>query len=104
MFTVSKMDCAAEENLVRMRLEDLNLTKSLEFNLGKREVVVYHEGTVHDIEATLASLDLDARHIETSLRNKDFSRTSTQRRILWIVLLTRLSQLDAFDKPNPLIS
>jgi Co/Zn/Cd efflux system component len=87
VFKVSRMDCAAEENLVRMRLEDLNFAKSLEFNLGKREVVVYLDGTVHDIEAALALLDLDALHIETSLQDKDFSSASTQRRILWIVLL-----------------
>lgn len=81
------MDCAAEENLVRMRLGDLISVKSLEFNLRKREVVVYHDGIAHDIEATLAPLDLDVRHTETSVQYGGFSSTSTQRRILWAVLL-----------------
>lgn len=81
------MDCAAEESLVRMRLEDVASVKSMEFDLANREVAIFHDGVVADIEVALAPLDLDALHIETSLDDGKSSDPSAQRRILWSVLL-----------------
>jgi len=81
------MDCAAEENLVRMRLQDLAAVKSMAFDLSKREVAIFHDGVLEDIETALAPLDLDASHVETTLEDGDFADPSAQRRILWSVLL-----------------
>ena len=81
------MDCAAEESLVRMRLEDLASVKSMEFDLANREVAIFHDGVIDDIETALAPLDLDALHIGTSLEDGKSSDPSAQQRILWSVLL-----------------
>ena len=59
------MDCAAEESLVRMRLGELNGVKSLEFNLPAKQLVVYHEAAVQEVEAALASLELGVSHCGT---------------------------------------
>lgn len=70
-----------------MRLEDLASVRSMEFDLPNREVAIFHEGVLDEIESALAPLDLDAIHIETSLEDREFSNASAQRRILWSVLL-----------------
>ena len=87
LFKVSRMDCAAEQSLVRMRLEDLASVRSMEFDLSNREVAIFHDGNLDEIESALAPLDLGALHIETSLGDGKLSDTSAQRRILWSVLL-----------------
>ena len=45
LFQVPRMDCAAEENLVRMQLDGMAAVKSLDFDLSARKVAVYHEGS-----------------------------------------------------------
>ena len=65
LFNIPGMDCAAEENLVRMRLGDMGRVKTLEFDLPAKEVTVYHDAAVHEIEAALASLDLGASHLRS---------------------------------------
>ncbi len=87
LFKVSGMDCAAEENLVRLRLQDLESVKSLEFDLSNRLVTVFHDGQVNDIEAALSSLDLGSHHVRTSTEEQLTSEVSNQRGILWAVLL-----------------
>jgi Co/Zn/Cd efflux system component len=59
----------------------------MDFDLAKREVAIFHDGVLDDIEAALAPLDLDALHIETSPEVGHFSDPSAQSRILWSVLL-----------------
>ena len=70
-----------------MRLEDLASVQSMEFDLPNREVAIFHDGVVEEIQSALASLNLDALHIETSLKDGTVSDASVQRRILWSVLL-----------------
>ena len=81
------MDCAAEENLVRMRLGEIGGVESLEFDLRSKEVTVYHDGAAHEIEAALVSLDLGASHIGTETVEEAISDAGMQRRLLWAVLL-----------------
>lgn len=42
VFSVPKMDCPSEENLIRMSLDGLTGIKSLQFDLAKREVTIVH--------------------------------------------------------------
>ena len=81
------MDCGAEENLIRMRLGDIGSVQALEFDLAARLLTVYHDGPVDAIQAALDSLDLDALHMQTSFQDAAFSNASTQRKILWTVLV-----------------
>ena len=84
------MDCAAEESLVRMRLGELNGVKSLEFNLPAKQLVVYHEAAVQEVEAALASLELGVSRCGTETVEAATTNEGIQRRLLWTVLLINL--------------
>ena len=46
-FSIQKMDCAAEEQLVRMQLGEFSQVISLQFDIPTRRLDVYHSGD-HD--------------------------------------------------------
>lgn len=84
------MDCAAEESLVRIKLEDVTAVWSLEFDLSARRVAVYHEGRLGEIETALGKLGLGSRLLETGEADEAVPKTTQQRRLLWAVLLINL--------------
>ena len=63
-FHIAGMDCAAEEQLVRMALSDLNRIERLDFDLEHRDVLIEHNASVEAINAALQRLDLGARHVD----------------------------------------
>jgi Co/Zn/Cd efflux system component len=88
-FRVPQMDCAAEEQLVRMQLSDHEEVKGLAFDLSARTVAVTHTGNGADIERALRALNLGASLVareqvdELELGASD----QQQRRLLVVVLL-----------------
>ena len=68
-YRVPKMDCAAEERLVRLALEPVPEIRRLEFDLQARQVMVWHTGQVDPITGRLRDLKLGATVIE-SFRSK----------------------------------
>ena len=63
---VPKMDCAAEERLVRMALEGRSEVRRLVADLGARELVVVHEGDAQQIANLVRPLNLGAEILETN--------------------------------------
>ena len=63
-FRVHKMDCAAEEQLVRMRLDAVAGISRVEIDLANRTVAVVHEGDVEEVACALDSLDLDSTELD----------------------------------------
>ena len=57
-FKVPQMDCAAEEQLVRMQLADQEDVKHLAFDLPQRSVVILHTGDSTEIEGLMRNLNL----------------------------------------------
>lgn len=41
-FKISKMDCPSEEQMIRMKLADLNNIYSLDFDIANRKLIVFH--------------------------------------------------------------
>lgn len=83
------MDCSAEEQLVRMRLEVVSGIDSLEFDLPERRLSVYHQGNTASIRAALDSLDLETSEIahETDVKpDRTSTEPGTERRLLLIAL------------------
>jgi hypothetical protein len=60
-FSVPKMDCAAEERLVRMALEGRADVRRVDIHLQGREATVFHEGEPGPIDADLGALNLGSR-------------------------------------------
>ena len=69
LFAVAKMDCAAEERMVRLALEPLPEVLELVFDLPGRRLRVLHDGDIAPITRKLEALGLGARLIETASAN-----------------------------------
>lgn len=65
-FSVPKMDCPSEENLIRMALSDLSDLNALSFDLSKRQVTITHEGDHQAILQRLTPLNLGATLIKSA--------------------------------------
>lgn len=59
-FSIPKMDCPSEENLVRMALAGRNDIENLSFDLGKRELQAVHRGDPTEVLRRLETLKLGA--------------------------------------------
>lgn len=86
-FHIRRMDCAAEEQLVRMALADLDGINRLDFDLEKREVVIDHHTDHDQIDAVLEPLDLGARHIDDSSEIGPEIETGRERNALIFALV-----------------
>ena len=58
------MDCAAEEQLVRLALADLDGIEGVAVDLDTREVTVDHGLEPSVVDAAMQSLDLDTTHVD----------------------------------------
>lgn len=65
-FSVPKMDCPSEENLIRMALADAPGVGALTFDLKARELTVVHEGSTDPVLARLAPLNLGVRVLDST--------------------------------------
>lgn len=90
-FSVPQMDCAAEEQLVRMRLADRDDVKRLTFDLDRRTVVVTHAGDSAAIEQAMRDLNLGASLTGREAVDADDveldANDAQERKLLIIVLL-----------------
>ncbi|GAB4428985.1 MAG: cation diffusion facilitator family transporter [Chloroflexi bacterium OHK40] len=94
-FTVPQMDCAAEEQLVRMKLADQEHVKRLVFDLSGRTVAVTHAGDSTAIERAMRELNLGASLAGREAVDADDveldANDAQQRKLLIIVLLINAS-------------
>lgn len=65
VFAIPKMDCLAEERLIRMALEKAEGVSRLDFDLSARQLTVLHNTAPEKLLNHLAPLGLGARLIET---------------------------------------
>lgn len=87
-FEISKMDCPSEENLIRMKIEHLAVVKSLEFDIPKRKLTVFHLDSVEQIEESILELNLGSKRIFTeSTQQTNFTENKNHKKLLWQVLI-----------------
>jgi len=88
VFEISKMDCPSEENLIRMKLDEISSIKNLDFDIPNRKLTVFHEGEIQSIEESLNGLKLGSKKIKTEKTDQtDFEENSQQKKLLWSVLI-----------------
>jgi Co/Zn/Cd efflux system component len=87
-YKVAKMDCPAEENLIRLKLEEFSQIKKLDFKIEERKLVVFHSEEVPEIEKSLIELDLGSELLETKIVELEGNGDSEkfQSKLLWAVL------------------
>jgi Co/Zn/Cd efflux system component len=90
-FAVPKMDCGAEEQLVRMTIGGQPGVHRIDANPRAREVVVIHEGKPQDIAVLLAPLNLGAEIVETKYceldESQSLSRTGEARTLKMVLAI-----------------
>jgi Co/Zn/Cd efflux system component len=94
VFHVPGMDCPTEEQLVRMALSDVTGVRSLDFDLGARELRAVHTGPSDPLRAALEPLGMGAELREVTplaptdaaLDASGSAAPESQRRALWWVL------------------
>ena len=86
-FHIAAMDCAAEEELVRMALSDVDGLNRIEFHSDQRDVVIDHQSTPDIIDAALQSLDLRARRVDDTSEIGPASEHGRERNALIVALI-----------------
>jgi Co/Zn/Cd efflux system component len=82
------MDCSAEEQMVRMKLESIEQVAHLEFDLLNRELTVYHTDGLDLIRSEIAALNFSDTYQSTVESDLPLRiNESNQRKILVVVLL-----------------
>ena len=88
VFKISKMDCPSEENLIKMKLSDIDGIKQLEFNLEERILTLYHNSNVNEIGNALNELKLNESLISSEDTDTIITEsTRSQSKLLWTVLI-----------------
>jgi Co/Zn/Cd efflux system component len=88
-YNIPKMDCPSEENMIRMKLDGLEVIRKLEFNIEKRSLIVYHTKEDRQIQSRLEALKFGAKLIKTeNIDTTGFVEESSnvQSKLLWTVL------------------
>lgn len=88
VFRVGKMDCSAEEQLIRLRLADQPAVQHLHFDLPGRQLTVWHTGSAEPVAASLGALRLDSTLLGTEAAAPANlpDHAPHDRRLLWAVL------------------
>ncbi|GJM61833.1 cation transporter [Persicobacter diffluens] len=91
-FIISKMDCPSEENLIRMKLAEIEDIQHLDFDIPERKLTVFHLGAHSRIDEAIASLKLGESRISTEATDQEvFDENTRQRKLLWSVLIINFS-------------
>jgi Co/Zn/Cd efflux system component len=88
-FSISKMDCPSEEQMIRMKLEGLTNIQSLQFDIPGRKLEVYHMNSYDNILKALDGLQLDTKLVFSEPMDRvNMNDTHCQeRRVLWQVFV-----------------
>ncbi len=87
IFEITKMDCPSEENLIRMKLNDIASIKNLDFDISNRKLTVIHDDEIEIIETAIDELNLGGRKLNTEdITDFKIDEDKNQRKLLWIVL------------------
>ena len=81
------MDCPSEENLIRMKLDNISSIAHLEFDIPNRKLIVFHNEGSDQIEKSILELNLGGKKISTELiEGTQFEEKTDQKKLLWTVL------------------
>lgn len=87
IFEITKMDCPSEENLIRMKLDEISSIENLDFDIPNRKLTVFHSGEFEQIEKSVIELNLGGKKISTvQTEQTDFKENANQKKLLWYVL------------------
>jgi Co/Zn/Cd efflux system component len=87
IFEIKKMDCPSEENLIRMKLEEISGIRKMGFDVENRKLTVFHDGPTKPIEQSIHALNLGDSLLSSEETDRiDIEENANQRKLLWTVL------------------
>lgn len=89
-YHIAKMDCPSEENMIRMKLDGLEVIKKLEFDIENRNLTVFHSDDDKEITNRLESLNFGAKLSTTEYVDSNdvqYESLEVQSKLLWSVLI-----------------
>jgi len=89
-YHISKMDCPSEENMIRMKLDELKVIKKLDFDIENRNLTVYHLEEDKEILSRLESLNFGAKFLKSGSIDDlevEIESSNVQSKLLWSVLV-----------------
>ena len=82
------MDCPSEENLIKMKLSDIDGIKKVDFDLEERILTLYHIADVDIISNSIKELNLNESLIVSEETDTFITESSAnQTKLLWTVLI-----------------
>ena len=82
------MDCPSEENMIRVKLDEVPGIEGLDFDIPNRKLTVFHDNQLELIDARISELKLDSSVVTTEEVDKaEASDDSDQRKVLIAVLV-----------------
>ena len=82
------MDCPSEENIIRMKLEDISGIENLEFDIANRKLTVFHYDVIDQIEKSVIELNLGGIKISSEQTQQiEFNKDTNQKKLLWSVFV-----------------
>ncbi|RZK26884.1 MAG: cation transporter [Flavobacterium sp.] len=105
IYRITQMDCASEEQLIRMKLSNVQQIQHLDFDIPQRKLEVFHTGDTEPISNAISELNLGSSYEETTDTDETLPKSNdrTQRKLLWQILLINLS-LFALEMVTGLVS
>ncbi len=87
IYKIVKMDCPSEEQLIRIKLNDIKQIQGLNFDIPNGTLEVFHSGSAKPITAKIDSLNLDSNLVETKIADENIPKNddTQQRKLLWQV-------------------
>lgn len=88
IYNITKMDCASEEQLIRMKLANMEQVKQMEFDISQKKLEILHSGEELPITAAIDSLNLNSSLVSSENTEETIyhSDDAEQRKLLWQVL------------------
>lgn len=89
-YHIPGMDCPSEEQIIRMRLDEVEGVKHLDFDLDGRNLGIVYKGRQEEITPLIEGLKMGGRfvseeeHDGREIQHTDFSK---ERKVLWAVLI-----------------
>lgn len=82
------MDCPSEERLIRMKLEQHETIRQLDFDIPNRQLTVVYQGDIQEINSSLQSLQLGSELQSTEELSEAWQpdQERQEKRILWSAL------------------
>ncbi|MDO5523637.1 MAG: cation transporter [Bacteroidia bacterium] len=90
IFHVKEMDCPSEENLIRMKLDEIPEIAGIDVDIPGRKVIIYHHAATDTIENSLHELKLGSSLVSSEIAEEEIAAVNEdgkQKKILRTVLI-----------------